>query len=269
MEPTQVKILEQHLSSPPHNIPTITLSIDDFYLSHRDQRLLATTHPTNRLIQHRGLPGTHDLSLAISVFDSLKAGRATSIPIYDKAAFGGLGDRVDEEKWERVNCADDHEVESERGVGRDTETPLQEGHGEGTRDSKNKNVNIDNDHGGNKKEKVEIVLFEGWCVAFKALEPTELQRRWERAVQAKRDKERLWRYTLDDLMFVNERLRGYDVLTESVPLHIHPFLPSPFPFLFQIFFFVFAGLMREFLSFLSVRTRGKVVFGCRFFVCCQ
>ena len=81
----------------------MVLSIDDFYLKHGDQLALARSHPDNPLIQHRGQPSTHDLPLAESVFSRLKDGLPVKLPRYDKVRFDGLGDRVDETKWNEVN----------------------------------------------------------------------------------------------------------------------------------------------------------------------
>ena len=86
-----------------HNCNTICLSIDDFYLSHKEQVELATNHPHNRLIQTRGEPGTHDLPCATQVFEALKHGKQIKLPQYDKSAFDGAGDRVEEEKLECIN----------------------------------------------------------------------------------------------------------------------------------------------------------------------
>ncbi|KAI4103599.1 MAG: hypothetical protein L6R37_003745 [Teloschistes peruensis] len=85
------------------NTATIVLSIDDFYLSNADQTRLATSHPDNPLVQHRGQPSTHDLDLATSTLASLRADLETSIPSYDKSAFDGKGDRVPQSQWVRVN----------------------------------------------------------------------------------------------------------------------------------------------------------------------
>ena len=54
-------------------------------------------------LQHRGQPSTHDISLALKTFQSLKEGKPTKIPQYEKSAFNGQGDRVDASKWEEVN----------------------------------------------------------------------------------------------------------------------------------------------------------------------
>lgn len=69
------------------------LSIDDFYLG-RDQRqrLAREVHP---LLATRGPPGTHDLDLALETMESLRAGRATRLPRFDKLA----DDRLPVAQW--------------------------------------------------------------------------------------------------------------------------------------------------------------------------
>jgi D-glycerate 3-kinase len=91
------------LSSPPHNLCTVVLSLDDLYLTHSDQLKLAKCNRNNPLLQHRGQPSTHDIPLAISVFHSLKFNKPTKMPQYNKAAFAGKGDRVPSKEWEEVN----------------------------------------------------------------------------------------------------------------------------------------------------------------------
>lgn len=101
---TLVTTLQQTLSSPPHNHSTLTFSIDDLYLPRHAQASLAESHPDIPLIQHRGQPSTHDVPLALSLFHSLKIREQNiHIPSYDKSAYIGKGDRVDESKWNVVN----------------------------------------------------------------------------------------------------------------------------------------------------------------------
>ena len=69
----------------------------------KEQAELATRHPNNPLVQHRGQPSTHDINLGLSVLSSLRHGQPTKIPAYDKSAFNGLGDRVPETQWQVVN----------------------------------------------------------------------------------------------------------------------------------------------------------------------
>ena len=51
-------------------------------------------HSDNPLVQHRGQPSTHDVELGQKILQSLKSNQRTEIPIYDKSAFNGEGDRV-------------------------------------------------------------------------------------------------------------------------------------------------------------------------------
>lgn len=75
-------------------------SIDDFYLTHEDQQALAQQYKGNKLLQGRGLPGTHDLTLLNECLSSilLRSGDNTTVklPRYDKSQFSGEGDRSEE-----------------------------------------------------------------------------------------------------------------------------------------------------------------------------
>ena len=117
-------------------------------------------------------------------FDSLRQGLPTQIPAFDKSAFQGQGERVPEEEWEQVNKAS----------------------------------KADGD-GGEREGKIKVVIFEGWCVGFRALDEETLRRNWEDAVRLKEEGEyvgRLGHSRLEDVRFVNDALRGYDILTECV-----------------------------------------------------
>jgi len=68
-------------------------------------------------------------------------------------------------------------------------------------------------------EGVDVVIFEGWCVGFRALGEEALEKAWkgareEAAALGEGYEGRLGRLKLEDVRFVNEALRGYDVLTE-------------------------------------------------------
>jgi len=99
-----VSIIHKTLENPPYNLPTVVFSLDDLYLTHADQVNLASRHPDNPLLQHRGQPSTHDIRLANLVFSSLCQNAPTGIPEYDKAAYNGQGDRVPEAHWQKVNA---------------------------------------------------------------------------------------------------------------------------------------------------------------------
>ncbi|KAK5737146.1 hypothetical protein LTR17_006929 [Elasticomyces elasticus] len=180
---TLVTTLSKTLSSPPHNLRTVVLSIDDLYLPHSEQEALAKSHPKNPLVQHRGQPSTHDIKLGVRLFEAL-ANRETNIklPSYDKSAFSGSGDRRPESEWETVNA--------------DGQPP------------------------------VEVVVFEGWCVGFRPLSDAEVQRKWQ-AAKSEYEKKgdgylgQLGKLQLENVQFVNARLREYDALTDRFGAFMH------------------------------------------------
>lgn len=72
------------------------------------------------------------------------------------------------------------------------------------------------------EEKVKVVIFEGWCVGFRAWDEEVLRGKWADAVRLKEAaaagqgeyKGRLGHVEFEDVKTVNEALRGYDVITE-------------------------------------------------------
>src|SRR5271156_574577 len=96
---TLVNHLVERLSSPPHSLRVVAFSIDDIYLGHEDLKALAAANPTNKLLQHRGEPATHDVALGLRTLESLIAGKATPIPSYDKSKYNGQGDRLPLQEW--------------------------------------------------------------------------------------------------------------------------------------------------------------------------
>jgi len=83
-----------------------SVSIDDFYLTYKDQTALATANPTNALLKFRGNAGTHDLSLGTATLQGLKQliapGSTVPVPRYDKSAHAGRGDRAAPGTWPNV-----------------------------------------------------------------------------------------------------------------------------------------------------------------------
>ncbi|MDO9337271.1 MAG: kinase [Caulobacter sp.] len=72
------------------------LSLDDVYLSPHARQTLAQRHHT--LFYTRGVPGTHDIDMLLSVLDALSAASETSrtpLPAFDKLA----DDRLPETDW--------------------------------------------------------------------------------------------------------------------------------------------------------------------------
>jgi D-glycerate 3-kinase len=77
----------QELSSPSSSLLVVAFSIDDIYLAHEPLVALGKANPDNKLLQHRGEPGTHDVELELKTFESLLVGKPTLIPVYDKSKF--------------------------------------------------------------------------------------------------------------------------------------------------------------------------------------
>ena len=72
-------------------------------------------------------------------------------------------------------------------------------------------------YGEKEEEKVKVVIFEGWCVGFRARGEEEVRRAWEDAVEMKERGEydgRLGYMRFEDVRVVDEMLREYDAFTE-------------------------------------------------------
>jgi len=104
------------------DINVLHLSIDDLYLSRSKRLSLANSiHP---MLKVRGVPGTHNVELGISILSSIKQSLnfEIKIPVFDKA----IDDLASEDQWSVMN------------------------------------------------QKVDVVLFEGWCVDAKPQPEHEL-----------------------------------------------------------------------------------------------
>ena len=69
------------------------------------------------------------------------------------------------------------------------------------------------------EEQVKVVIFEGWCVGFRALPEQEIKDLWERACSQKQERPseyrgRLGWNRLEDVLFINEALREYEKLNK-------------------------------------------------------
>jgi D-glycerate 3-kinase len=80
-------------------LKAIDLSIDDFYLTRQSRLSLANKmHP---LLETRGVPGTHDVSLMYETLQQLtRENGEVSIPRFDKAC----DDRYPESEWDKVSA---------------------------------------------------------------------------------------------------------------------------------------------------------------------
>lgn len=79
-----------------HALKSVSLSLDDLYLPHRQLARLAETNSDNVMWQGRGQPGTHDLVLGLKCLEALSQGESIALPTYDKSRFDGKGDRAEE-----------------------------------------------------------------------------------------------------------------------------------------------------------------------------
>jgi D-glycerate 3-kinase len=73
------------------------------------------------------------------------------------------------------------------------------------------------------QKKVKVVIFEGWCVGFRAWDDLTLRVKWEAAVRQKESGDyngRLGHVQFEDVKAVNDALRQYDVLTKWVLKHV-------------------------------------------------
>ncbi|KAI1470655.1 P-loop containing nucleoside triphosphate hydrolase protein [Daldinia caldariorum] len=68
---------------------------------------------------------------------------------------------------------------------------------------------------GPDQPKIQVVIFEGWCVGFRYLSPVEMSLKWNSPTRT------LHQHRLDHLNFVNERLRDYDTITDTFNAFIH------------------------------------------------
>lgn len=62
---------------------------------------------------------------------------------------------------------------------------------------------------------VRVVLLEGWCVGFRSLTPEKVEAKWRAPSRT------LGLHKLEDLCFVNDQLKGYDVVTDLFDAFIH------------------------------------------------
>lgn len=98
--------LLQHLAEAHPKLHAVGVLIDDFYLTHDEQQLVSAKarDSGNFVLEGRGLPGTHDVGLALDVMDKLVKREPCQVPVYDKSAYGGAGDRVARDRWQQVDA---------------------------------------------------------------------------------------------------------------------------------------------------------------------
>jgi D-glycerate 3-kinase len=68
---------------------------------------------------------------------------------------------------------------------------------------------------GPGQAKIQVVIFEGWCVGFRPLDEATIEAKWRAPSRT------LHRHKLEHLFFVNERLRAYDAVTDLLDAFVH------------------------------------------------
>lgn len=100
--------LSEHLTCELSNnyghLNVVNISLDDFYLTHKQQSELKSKYPGCPLItEGRGLPGTHSLEILSEVLEKVRhRAKDYTIPFYDKSRFNGEGDRAPQDQWVKV-----------------------------------------------------------------------------------------------------------------------------------------------------------------------
>ena len=164
-----------------HGINTRTLSLDDLYMDHAELLALREAHPDNKLLHKRGQPGTHDEELARRFFDDIMA---PSTPHNENT--------TDVIRWPAFDKSL-HNGEGGRAPTKDwTVVP--------------------------REPPLDLVIFEGWCLGFRPLEPGVVEQRWRHAVDNRPGREAsgdgtstqtLANHKLEDLLLINDNLARY------------------------------------------------------------
>ncbi|RHZ79425.1 hypothetical protein Glove_146g35 [Diversispora epigaea] len=163
-----------------NNLSVVSCSIDDFYLTYKDQKKLSQKNLGNLLLEHRGEPGTHDIPLGTrtlknlcitheNFYKKLELGINPSelnevlIPVYDKSLNNGRGDRIEKENWIKV------------------------------------------------KPPFNIILFEGWLLGYKHLCKDQLELVYRKAQNSSSSSSsKLLSHPLSHLSIINENLKNYE-----------------------------------------------------------
>lgn len=83
-----------------HGYKTINISLDDLYHDHDELVRIRAENPSNKLLQTRGQPGTHDTELSVAFFtDLVNIDADTLIPSFDKSLYNGEGGRASQDTW--------------------------------------------------------------------------------------------------------------------------------------------------------------------------
>ncbi|KAI0840787.1 P-loop containing nucleoside triphosphate hydrolase protein [Hypoxylon sp. FL0890] len=68
---------------------------------------------------------------------------------------------------------------------------------------------------GPGQPKIQVVIFEGWCVGFRYLSPVEVSLKYNGPNKTLRQ------HDLEHLNYINERVQAYDIITDTFDAFIH------------------------------------------------
>ncbi|KAG0649157.1 Meiotically up-regulated 58 [Hyphodiscus hymeniophilus] len=189
-------------------LETLVCSIDDLYLTHSDQLALAQQYPDNELVQHRGEPGKMFLPFCILFpFSSLLAGRKEGEGETLTGYFPGTHDmNLARELFAALRTSSPTLIPS-------YDKSLFSGSGDRLPSSSWTPVNQPS------QPKIQVIIFEGWCVGFRALSAAAVEAKYASSLSS--PDSTLQKHKLEHLLFVNEKLREYDVMTDTFNAFLH------------------------------------------------
>ncbi|KND88751.1 putative kinase mug58 [Tolypocladium ophioglossoides CBS 100239] len=187
---TWAAAIARHLTAR-HQLITRTISLDDLYLDHDDLAALRESHPENKLFHTRGQPGTHDEALAQRFFTQVLATGSANYLTGEFVAWPAYDKSLHQGQGGRVPKEHWERVSA--------------------------------------SERLDVLIFEGWCLGFQPLSETQVAEKWRQAraldlehtqgpkpnttnrgeEQADRPITTLGNHELDDLLLINDNLRRY------------------------------------------------------------
>lgn len=170
-------------------LETLVLSIDDLYLKREDQLRLAAEQKDNALVHYRGEPGKYSPA-KVDDHEKLMVEIGThDIPLA-RALFSSLlsGSQISIPSYTKA---------------------LHNGLGDRADPSTFKTVNTSG------SPPIKVIILEGWLVGFRSLPDAVI------AEKQAAPSLTLKKHKLEHLLFVNEKLKEYDLLTNEFDAFIH------------------------------------------------
>lgn len=212
---TLVSTLAQKLREE-HNLNTLVLSLDDLYLTHEKQQELAKANPENPLVQHRGEPGKQPCPSPLAT--SRTSSRHNSL--HKHISYPSLDpsetptDRPETGTHDLFLATNVFEHLRKNEVFRAPSYDKSAFSGAGDR-----RPYLQGEKLNTSGHLIKVIILEGWMVGFKALTDEEVKAKWEEA--KKDERSTLGKNKLEDLLFINNKLREYECLWEQLEYIIH------------------------------------------------